>query len=185
MAGSRGTWEDAPSTEPLAALLVRIHAGEREALGELYDRCGRELFGLALWRSGSREDAADAVHDVFVHLIRTGASLARVRNPRSYLLAATHRAVVDIARRRRRQTLLDEDLLEPVTEDHQSKLDAAGLSRLLVRLSPRQREAVYLRHYGGLSFREIGDATGVPTFTAASRYRLGIARLRVLMGVER
>lgn len=180
----RATWEDAPSTEPLAALLVRIEAGEREALGELYDRCSRELFGLALWRCGSREDAADAVQDVFVRLIRTGASLARVRNPRSYLLAATHRAVVDIARRRRPQTTIATSLVEPVIEDHQRRLDAESVSRLLAALSPEQREAVYLRQFADLSFAEMARVTGVPLFTAASRYRLGIARLRKLIGVK-
>ena len=40
---------------------------------------------------------------------------------------------------------------------------------------------VLLREVFGYSFREIGVIAGVPTFTAASRYRLGLARLRLLL----
>jgi DNA-directed RNA polymerase specialized sigma24 family protein len=42
-----------------------------------------------------------------------------------------------------------------------------------------------LRAWAGLSFREIGRALGVSTFTAASRWRLALARLRRAFGVER
>ena len=66
-------------------------------------------------------------------------------------------------------------------------LDAVAAKNLppgLRELPAPQREAIYLRHFAGCSFAEIGKATGVPTFTAASRYRLGMRRLRQLTGVE-
>ena len=34
---------------------------------------------------------------------------------------------------------------------------------------------------GAPSFAEIGDVTGVPKFTAASRYRLGMEKLRAFL----
>ena len=52
------------------------------------------------------------------------------------------------------------------------------VSRLVFRLPVVQRIAVYLHCFAGLSFREVGKATGVPTFTAASRYRLAVRKLR-------
>jgi RNA polymerase sigma-70 factor (ECF subfamily) len=75
-------------------------------------------------------------------------------------------------------------LVEPVAEDRESASDAGRLSVLLRRLPVAQREAVWLRHFAELSFARIGEATGVPIFTAASRYRLGIRRLRMLLGVK-
>ena len=51
----------------------------------------------------------------------------------------------------------------------------------LARLPAPQREAVSLRHLAGHSFREIAAITGVPLFTAASRCRLGLARLKQLL----
>ena len=43
---------------------------------------------------------------------------------------------------------------------------------------------MFLRHFMGMSFREMAAVTAVPTFTAASRYRLAMRRLRRLIGVE-
>jgi len=158
--------------------------GDLDALGDLYDACAEALYGLALWRTGSREDAADAVQEVFVRLVRRPSSLAAVRNPRAYLLAMAHSAAVDILRRRRKHEELDDDLVEPSAADVESVADTARLSGLLRRLPATQREAVWLRHFAEMSFAEIGETTGVPTFTAASRYRLGIRRMRYLLGVR-
>ncbi len=48
----------------------------------------------------------------------------------------------------------------------------------LARLSDEQREVVELKHFAGLTFREIGEVTGVPTQTTATRYRAALDRLR-------
>jgi RNA polymerase sigma-70 factor (ECF subfamily) len=169
----------------LGAAFVSLAGGDLEALTVVYDACADDLFGLALWRTGSREDAADAVQEVFVRLARQAERLARVRNPRAYLLAMAHSAAVDILRRRRKTVQPTDAILEPVTADPEVSADAGRLSGLLLRLPALQREAVWLRHFGELSFGEIGAATGVPLFTAASRYRLGMRHLRRLRGVER
>ncbi len=176
MAADRGALERA---------FVAVAAGDLDALGALFDACANDLFGLALWRTGSREDAADAVQEVFVRLARRVSRLAGVRDARAYLLAMAHSAAVDILRRRRRTVEATDALLEAVAADYEGGADASRLSALLRRLPAAQREAVWLRHFAELSFAEIGEATRVPMFTAASRYGLGIRRLRKLLGVER
>lgn len=168
----------------LRAALAAVGRGEPEALGELFDACGADLYGLALCRTGHVQDAEDALQEVFVRLARTRAKLGTVRNPRSYLLGMAHRAAVDVLRRRRSAVELDAELLEASSADQDRAVDASRLAALLVELPAAQREAVWLRHFAGLSFSEIGDVTEVPTFTAASRYRLGIARLRRRLGVK-
>ena len=95
-----------------------------------------------------------------------------------------HRVAGEIGRRRRRER----DSCAPFPElavirDPERDADAASACRRLAMLPDRQRVAVCLRLLLGLSFREIGTVTGVPTFTAASRFRLGLERLRRLLGV--
>ena len=93
---------------------------------------------------------------------------------------------MDVTRRRRKSEPLEEcRFLEAMAGDADRQVDAGKASSLLADLPPAQREAVYLRHFADCSFAEIGQVTGVPTFTAASRYRLGIAKLRGLMGGRR
>jgi RNA polymerase sigma-70 factor (ECF subfamily) len=162
-----------------------LAAGEPDALAALYAASAADLFGLALWRTGSREDAADVVQDVFVKVMADPRRLAAVRRPRAWLLAVAHRCAVDVARRRRAEGPNPaDDLVLPVVEQPGRRVDGARLSALLHRLPPPQREALYLHHFAELTFREIGRITGVPTFTAATRYRLGLARLRRLLGVR-
>jgi len=50
--------------------------------------------------------------------------------------------------------------------------------RALGALPVAQREVIVLHLAQGFTFREIGRIASVPTFTAASRYRLGLERLR-------
>jgi len=164
-----------------------VAAGGSSAFEDLYEVASKRVFGLALWRTGSRDDACDVVQDVFVRVAEHRDRLARVRDPRAWLLAVAHRLAVDVVRRRRRrraEPLEHCSFLEAHGEDATRAVDAARASILLAKLPPAQRETIYLHHYAGCTFASIGSVTGVPTFTAASRYRLGIEKLRRLMEGE-
>jgi len=138
-----------------------------------------------LWRTGSREDAEDAVQDVFARLAASPERLRAARRPRTYLLTMAHNAAVEALRHRRRMRPLEDapDLVED-NPDLALRGDAARISKLLLELPPPQRTTVYLRHFAELSFFEIGTVCGVSLFTAASRYRLAVQRLRRLLGVS-
>lgn len=168
-------------------LFREVAAGRMAALEALFDKASRELYGLALWRTGCREDASDVVQEVFLRVVQRRRDLERVRDPRVWLLAVTRRAAVDLVRRRavrRHEPLEGGALLVAGEDDAERRAEAARASALVASLPVRQREAVYLRHHAGCSFAEMGRVLGVPTFTAASRYRLGIANLRRKLGVE-
>ena len=120
-----------------------------------------------------------------MRLARAAPRLGDVRNPFGYLLRTLHRITIDIARRRRPHEDLDTAPDLPCVEaDAERRAEAARLSRHLGQLSPEQREAVYLREILGMKLREVGEVSGVSTFTAASRHRLAMYRLRQLMGVR-
>jgi len=81
-------------------LFADLAAGRPEALGALYDRHAASLFrhGLALTRRSP--DAEDLVQAVFVKLATTGAGLAGVNSPASYLHRMLHTTWLDGHRRR-------------------------------------------------------------------------------------
>lgn len=170
-----------PSAAALRPLFARLAGGDRAALGELYDRTSKRLYGLALWRAGDPADAEEIVQEVFVRLAERRHGLAAVRDPLGWLLAVAHRVAVDRVRRRRVRATepLDAcDLLSaPVTEPERA-LDARRASRELAGLPPAQREVLYLHHFAGLTFAAIAAVVRAPLFTVASRHRLGLARLR-------
>jgi RNA polymerase sigma-70 factor (ECF subfamily) len=166
------------------ALFQGLAGGRSDAFEQLYDLAGQRLFGLALWRTGSREDASDVVQEVFVRIAEQRNRLVRIKDPRSWLLAVTHRAAVDLVRRRKvraAQPLEHCLFLEAPSPDSARSVDAGRASQLLAELPAPQRDVIYLHHFIGCTFAAIGKITGVSTFTAASRYRLGLGKLRRLM----
>jgi RNA polymerase sigma-70 factor (ECF subfamily) len=173
---------DVPDTR-LTVLLSRVAGGDLNALGPIYDACAAEMYALAHWRTGSTADAGDCVQEVFVKLASRPSAVAAVRHARRYLLAMAHRAAVDRVRARRRAVPLeDQPFLTAPAHDPAGASDASRAVSALRELPAAQREAIYLHHFAELTFREVARVTGVPTFTAASRYRLGLARLRALLG---
>jgi len=175
--------------ESLEVLFRDLAMGRVSALEGIYDAMSRELYGLTLWRTGSPADAEDAVQTVFVRLAGAGEWLAAVRNPRHYLLAMAHRACIDMRRGPFARTVpLPEEeasFLQAPSSEPGRALDARRISTALSELSVPQREVIFLHHFSELTFAAIGRVTGVPTFTAASRYRNGILALRRILGLTR
>ena len=183
-----GTERERGPERALLELLADLADGRIAALEALYDALADDVHGLALWRTGSAADAADVVQEVFVTLAQAGEALRRVRDPRGWIRTMAHRAAVDVHRKRSRrgeEPLEAAPFLEAPEAAPERRLDAERVSALLHELPPAQREALYLHVHAGCTFAEVGRATGVPTFTAASRCRLALKKLRVLMETKR
>ena len=171
----------------LRELFAALAAGDAEALGPLYDLVATELHGLALWRTGSREDADDVVQELFCRLAERRDRLPAVDDPRAYLLAAANRLAIDRlrARTRRPESPLEHAVLVAAPEtDPGLAADARRASRALARLPAKQRAALNLHQVCDLPYSAVARITGVPTFTAASRCRLALRALRRLLEPE-
>jgi RNA polymerase sigma factor (sigma-70 family) len=72
---------------------------------------------------------------------------------------------------------LSEDNIEDKTVNAEI---SAELNKMLNRLPVDQREVIILRHYAGLSFKEIAALTNCSINTALGRMRYGITSLRKL-----
>jgi RNA polymerase sigma-70 factor (ECF subfamily) len=177
--------QDTP-TEP-ESLFGELAAGHSGALDGLYRLFAGDVYGLALWRTGSTEDAADVLQEVFVRLAQRAPRLGRVRDPKAFVLTLAHRAAVDSLRRRKRKAefpLSDVEFVAVSGEDPDRRLDARRVSSHLRSLPDKQRAVVYLHVYADCTFAEAARIMGIPTFTAASRFRLAVERLRKLSGVR-
>ncbi len=163
------------------ALFRRLAGGDAQALGTIYDRHGGALFRHAFALTRDTSDAKDLVQATFVRLATAGPALLGARRPSNYMHRMLRTAWVDTLRRR------------AVAHEEPIRADAATVSggdpaasidvrRALSDLPDEQREAVVLHLFDGASFREIAAMTNVSTSTAASRYRLGIERLRSVFG---
>jgi len=168
------------------ALLAGLVEGRADAFAALFDRYGRTLHRVAWTLLRSRQDAEDAVQEVFLGLYRSRASLRRVESLRAYLFAALRHAAARLAAGTKTGGLPAEDL--PAPDPSAGELDAdlfQLLERGLAALPLPQREVLSLKLDGGLTFAEIAAVLGIRLNTAASRYRYAIEKLRAFVEAAR
>ena len=137
---------------------------------ELYRETYAPMVRLAVLLTGSELLAEDLVHDAFV---RVHARWARVDSPTSYLRAA----VVNACRSARRRAKLERSVAAS-SYAAVASLDADELFDALSALPYRQRAAIVLQYYEGLSQTEIADLLGCREGTVASLVHRGLEQLR-------
>jgi RNA polymerase sigma-70 factor, ECF subfamily len=167
-------------------LAARLAAGDDRALAEVFDALGWAVHATALQVLGDDAAAQDVVQDVFVELWRHPQHYDETLGSlRTYLnLCARHRAY-DVLRselRRAGREKRSERLIPPQRQrspgEEVADAQTASLVRDAVRsLPPDQRVVVEMAYYGGLSYRDVARAVGIPEGTAKSRVRLALAKL--------
>jgi len=185
---------DSTTSHDDASLTGRIRSGDRDALGELYDRYAAVALATALRVVGDRQQAEDVVHDAFLAVWQKIDRFDAARGSlRAWLLTVVRNRAIDRIRAERRTLdidALDEQSLlrsgpNPTWEGALDRMAAFRLRAAMDVLPAEQRMAVELAYFGGRTYREIAILTGVPQGTANGRLRLALARLReALAGTE-
>jgi RNA polymerase sigma-70 factor (ECF subfamily) len=170
-----------PGNDPL---LEGLAAGDERAFAALYDRYGARLYRTALGISGCREDAEDAVQEVFTALVRSRKSLSKVNDLAAYLFSALRRAAVRYAQRKGQQPI-SSHIVENIEAKAESGITDQPISepmeQALCKLPAEQREVILLKIDGELTFAQIADVLAVSINTAASRYRYALEKLREIL----
>jgi RNA polymerase sigma-70 factor, ECF subfamily len=196
---SYGSEEGALSGDPSDStdLVKRAAHGDADALGELYDRYGRAVYSLCLRIVRDRATAEELTQEVFVRLWRGAASFEPSRGQLStWLLRIAHNLALNELRRRQSRPVVAPEAergftsAEPrdTNEQHDPALAAGMRERAeavraaLAQLPIPQRQAIELAFYGGLTQAEVAAALGEPLGTVKSRIRVGMQRLRELLG---
>jgi len=169
----------------------RLARGDQAAFAELYDACADCIHHYLVVYLGSREDADDVLQETFVRLARGRKRLAGVDNLAGYAFIVARNVAIRLAGRKARReevrTAARGDALfrEATSDDRGARETAETVAAALARLGPELREVVELKTYGGLTFREIGEVTGLPQGTVATRYRTALGHLRRWLVGER
>jgi RNA polymerase sigma-70 factor (ECF subfamily) len=157
-------------------------------LEALYERHGESLYRYLVFRLGSAEDAEDVLQEAFVRFARYDLRWRLVRNETAFVFRVARNESNRFLRRRLgrkegermiasgRAGRFSEAFVTPVEPT------LALLLRRAAELPAEQREAVYLKVFDGLTFKEIASVCDVSVNTAASRYRYGIEKLRGAVG---
>ncbi len=137
--------------------------GDRAAFAELADRYLPRLERYALRMLGDPDTAEDVAQEALIKLWQ----LADRYDPdksqlTTWLHRMTHNACIDHLRQSKRWAPL-EGIDEEFTADANAGDDAARIAAAVRGLPERQRSALVLTYYQGLTNREVGQVMGLNT----------------------
>ena len=180
----------------LQELLAACGRKDQGAFARLYQDTSSKLFGVAL-RILKREDWAEEVlQDCYVSIWNHAANYsAGMSAPMTWMTSIVRNRCLGWLRRPNLEVALDplgedsEDPLERIPSDDPGPLDrlahlndAKALAECLGRLEAKQRQAITLAFFDGLSHSELASHMRQPLGTVKTWVRRGLERLRGCLG---
>jgi RNA polymerase sigma-70 factor (ECF subfamily) len=172
--------------------LVRLYQnGDQLAISELVKRYKSRIFSSILFLVRKREVAEDLFQETFIKVI-SGLRKDTYNEQGKFLpwaLRIAHNLVIDHFRKEKLMPMQYDneeysvfDILPGQGRNAAEKMvydeKIAFVRGLIDRLPPEQREIVILRHYAGLSFKEISKMLDININTALGRMHYAVLKMR-------
>lgn len=174
-------------------LWQQLKNGREDALERIYREHVDALLRYGYQFTTDVNLIEDCVHDLFVNLWRNREGLGPNDSIRPYLLVALRRRVIrQLKKGQKTQYASDAGSMdfaavpaidEAIIGREISKEQAAQIKAAMAKLSKRQREALYLKYFEGLSYDEICEALGINYQSVRNLVFAGIKALRKYMTV--
>jgi len=139
----------------------------------------RALFSFGKQLVDDEDLLSDSIQELFIYIWEKRGNLGNTDNIRYYLFRALRRRLIEAITRERRSAQIHEaiealhvteDSIEQILIRNQADAELKVLLRqALQQLTKRQREAVFLRFFGKMSFQEVAD---IMSLTLKSTYNL-------------
>lgn len=176
--------------------LLKVYVnGNKAAIEQLIERHRRKVYNYILMMVKNQSIADDIFQETFIKVI---ASLDRGKYSEngkfvSWVLRIAHNQIIDHFRSKKSAPQITNDDVGYDILNHSKYSEATveekiiqeqiseDVRKLVDYLPIEQREVVILRHYMGLSFKEIAEQTEVSINTALGRMRYALINLRKLI----
>lgn len=186
---------EAPSvprtTEPdLAHLLTRVGLGDEQSFASLYRLTSARVFGLVRRIVVDPTISEEVTQEVFLQVWhKAGEFSSDLGSPFAWLMTLAHRRAVDrIRSEQAHRDRLDRwsatEVLTPfdeVTESVIASDESLAVRAALAALTEKQRQAIEMAYYKGLTYAQVAEALEAPLGTVKARIRDGLGRLRSVL----
>jgi len=165
------------------ALVARCRAGDTAAFEALVERYQRVLFTVALRMLGDYDAANDAAQNAFVKAYRKLETFDATRRFFSWIYRILVNECLNARRAAPPHEPLAPDLAaEGTPADLFERADRRKrVQEAILALPMEYREVIVLRHFGELSYDEIGDTLRLPAKTVKSRLHTAKTRLAAML----
>ena len=176
-------------------LVQEFVQGRSSSIEVLINRHKNRVYTYILLMVRNEQLAEDIFQDAFIKVIRSLKEGKYKDNGKflSWVIRIAHNLVIDHFRKEKQLNVISNDKCEADILNNKRLSDknieddlitfqiSEDLKSLVERLPDDQKQVVLLRHYGGLSFKEIADQTNVSINTALGRMRYALINLRKLI----
>lgn len=176
-------------------LVQRFIKGDQDSLETLIVRHKSRVFSYILLIVKNQELAEDIFQETFIKVIRSLKRGKYIENGKfvSWVLRIAHNLIIDHFRKEKLQGTVSNDssevdifnsrkFSEDTIEDQMVNSQILSEVKHLVKELPEdQQQVIHMRHYMGLSFKEIAEQTDVSINTALGRMRYALINLRKLV----
>ena len=172
-------------------LRQRLLARELDALGEVYDRYGAVVYGVAMTVTAERDAADGVTQETFLDLWRQPERFDPSRGPlRPWLAMVAHCRAVETVRDRIAGQGRDQQLAIPVDrvldidEIAQSVLSTEEVRTALGALPEDERTAIRLAYFAGKTYRQVAAELDVGEDMIKARIDGGLRRMASSLHAE-
>ena len=171
-----------------AKLITRLKAENKTALKEFFERYRKKVFSLAFGMLHSREDAKDALQDIFFKFFKSIGSFKGKSKLSTWLYRISINTCLDRLKkitRERTEPLVDSSHEISSRQAEENPRDAVikkelaeSVKRAVEKLPLDQKTVFLLREVDGLSYKEIADILHCRIGTVMSRLHYARRALR-------
>lgn len=171
-------------------LYQALKSGQSSALGLLYDRYGKLVYGLAFHILKNSQEAEDLTQEVFLTLWHKDNYNPARGSLSSFLTLLTRSRAIDKLRSRNsliknlerwQQGLAFNTGANNPFEQASSVERSLQIQNALSQLPENQRQVLEMLYYEDLTQAEIAQRLNIPLGTVKTRSRLGLLRLREIL----
>ncbi|MEM6799798.1 MAG: sigma-70 family RNA polymerase sigma factor [Bacteroidota bacterium] len=133
-----------------------------------------------------KEEVEEAIQELFLHLHQNKQLLKNIKNLKAYLFVSLRRRIIEDLKKKDKSLLPAHDKGSYVqfsreefsSEAYVDEDRIEELRQLLNKLPWRQREAIYLKYFNGLSTKEIAEVMGSKPQTILNMVYIAFKKLR-------
>ncbi|HTJ14314.1 MAG TPA: sigma-70 family RNA polymerase sigma factor [Dinghuibacter sp.] len=168
-----------------------VAGGDQEAYGRLYIHYYRRLYNYGRKFTDDAALLEDSLQEALLSVWTGRARLTRIESPHTYLLTTFRYILFKKLKQRPHTRSASEGDQDPdfgiehflILKDSETE-KKEQLQKAIERLTGRQREAIFLRFYEGLSYEEIAGVMGISVKATYKVMARALEQLRSTLSVS-
>ena len=164
--------------------ILRIGAGNKEALRFVYDETRHIIYGFALSITKNTADAEDILQDTYIKLISASKTYVPKGKPMALIFTIARNLSLMKLREGKKTQLECEDLDSYIGLDLSvinNTDEKMMLCELLTNLTTEEQQIILMYIVAGFKHREIAKILNLPISTILSKYSRALKKLRSLL----